>query len=1255
MRIRSVMSWRAAVAGLFVFVSLATPSAPVRGQDEAPGGADREWRFIEKLEQDGMADLALRQLEQFAADFPQDPRASRALLRAAEGYRELGQSVGAAELYERLLRDFPASEEAPAAALARAELFTDAEQWDRAITAYRSLLESHPAAPQAEPALLGLAEALMAQREDQEARRLLGRLVGGRASDDVGSRALFDLALLDLRAGADSLATERFDAIHTRYPGRPIGAFGLLRAANLLEAREAPAAARARYERVLELFAEPVLRARAHLALAALVEADDPGLAAGHFRAVAEEGGTPDDVQNALLGLGRAALAMQEEKEAREAAQAFLARYPESPRGDRARLILALADLRPSRDAAVEALLALGEARDAEVAHEALATAGRALEDAGQHDRALEAWKRAERAAPDAARRAQALLEQARLANASQRPALAADLALAAHDAADTDDARATALLVAVRARIAAEQRAQAMELARRTATEHPLTEQATAAREELRRLERLAALDPAGAARALGELAQRQIEDPAERSLEVARIYRDRLGDAKAAVSTLGHALGQASTPEQRARIEIETARTHQQDALVRGLAGDREGASEALRAARTALTEAAARGGAEAGSQQARVMLIGLDLAEAARPDAPWSFDAERMPLLGAVGAAESVDLGSEALEATRRRLQTAREKAGEGKGEGAATKDQRAWVTWRWAEISGAPLDERVKEVRAALETKPSRDLDLALRVVLGQLLLEQEDAAGAARELARVVERDAAGELGLAARYALAEAHRSEKRYAQAGDLYAEYATVYPQTQRGQRALLLAGDCALFAGRGDEAVERYRHLLERYPGSVYEDDALYRMGTALQRTGRLEAAREPLLRLAQWTGSSEYRGRALALLASIEQAAGRPTEARAALERLVKEDPERAVQEHAWTRLARLALDAGDPAAALTRLDQARANAELDADALALQVEAASAKGDLALAAASLQSLSRAFPDAADAVAAARLHLAQAQRAAGRLDPARESAELALSEARAPEVKAHAHYELAMVHAQASRWADAKSAFEAAEKAAPSSDWAAEALFKLGQFHGSQNDDAASQKAFAALTARFPRSEHAVEALRGEARAWRQMGRYDRALELYHRILEEHPEVPGAEDVLSNIAYCHHEMGQYEVAIAAYRRVMPYLDEEGQAYAVFWIGDGLDKLGRHQEAATEFLRIPYLYANQGMLPVTAQLKAGEAYEKVPDPAAARSLYERVLRSHGPGSDWGREAQKRLDRLQAQSPQEGERGSR
>ena len=154
----------------------------------------------------------------------------------------------------------------------------------------------------------------------------------------------------------------------------------------------------------------------------------------------------------------------------------------------------------------------------------------------------------------------------------------------------------------------------------------------------------------------------------------------------------------------------------------------------------------------------------------------------------------------------------------------------------------------------------------------------------------------------------------------------------------------------------------------------------------------------------------------------------------------------------------------------------------------------------------------------------------------------------------------------------------------------------------------------------------------------------------MSRYDEALERYHQLLERYPNRPGSEKVLSNIAYCHHELGQYEIALRAYRRVMPYLDQEGQAYAQFWIADSLAGLERHEEAAAAFLRIPYLYPNQGQLPVTAQLKAAEVYERMGNPESAVKLYRKVLTNHGAGSQWGAEAQRRLDRLASDGAGQG-----
>jgi hypothetical protein len=62
--------------------------------------------------------------------------------------------------------------------------------------------------------------------------------------------------------------------------------------------------------------------------------------------------------------------------------------------------------------------------------------------------------------------------------------------------------------------------------------------------------------------------------------------------------------------------------------------------------------------------------------------------------------------------------------------------------------------------------------------------------------------------------------------------------------------------------------------------------------------------------------------------------------------------------------------------------------------------------------------------------------------------------------------------------------------------------------------------------------------------------------------------------------------------------------------------------------------------EYLKVPYLARSGGMWVVTAQLKAAECYTKMDRDDAARELYTKVLRAHGPNSNWGKLAQKGID---------------
>jgi len=1232
-RVRAI--WLGFILGV---LALGTVAPDAAAQTEG-GGADREWRFIEKLRDDGMEDLALRQLESFARDFPNDPRAPQALMTAARGEADLGRPLRARELCEELLRAFPSSPEAPSAALLRADQLSDEARWEDAAEAYRSLLSAYPGSAEIGPARLGLGEALMSQGRDDEARRLFAGLLSAQSPDPVAARARFDLGVLDLKAGADSLAIERFESIHLRHPGEPIGAFGLVRAAELLAAREATQAAAQRYELVIEGYDNPVLRARARLGLAVLIEDSDPDRAVRLYRAVLDEGAARDDLKAAYLGLGRAALATGDTSLAGSISTAFLERFDGEPEVDQARLIRARALLEDDPEIGVEALEDLGHARDPEVAWQAMLILAHRDRERGNLDSAALRWRQAESTTADPELKAEALLAQTRISMEQGRWALAADLGVLASSTSGVDSVSARGLQLAAVAKAENDELAAAIGHARQCSTEYPLTPAAARARADLAVWTRMSVVDPDAAAADLSRLALDTEAGATERALGVGRIQRDLLGDHAAAMISFSLARDAAADPATISTAEIELARTAQLAALAAGLRGDERDARAKLREARDALVSVAARAGAEELSMRGRVGLLGLDLAAAARPDAPWLFDPRTMPLLGAVGPAEEVDPSSSRLDETRRRISAALEQA---------AGDARAWLAWRAAELSREDPQTRLALVEVGMDAARSEDLKTSLLYTRGQIWIKASEPAKAAQDLARVVDQDELVELSLAARYGLAEAQRTLKRYGQAGELYEEFAAAWPDSRRGQRAMLLAGDCALFAGRADESVTRYRRLLERYPDSVYRDDALYRLGTALERAGKLEAARRPLWMLVDDESASDYRGRALARLGRIEQSAGQDSLAVVVLERLVKEDPERAEKEDAWITLATLELRRDRPSEALGWSRSLPDGTGDRARAVALEVESLAALGRTSEAADRLEDLSLAHPDRPELIATARVNLAEGLVDAGDDAAASPVFGRARSESGQAGTRARAAFGEGMIAVRAQRWADARVAFEAARDLAPESDWAAESLFKLGQIYLRESEPAASRQAFAALSEGFPQHPRAPEALRAEAQVWRQEGRYGEAIALYHRILDEYPETEGGEGILSNIAYCHHEMGQYEVAIAAYQRVMPLLDEEDQAYAQFWIADSMDQLGRHEDAATAFLRIPYLYPSMGQLGVTAQLKAGEAWEHQGDVEAARQIYERIVGAHGANSQWGGEAQRRLERL---GPVEGE----
>jgi tetratricopeptide (TPR) repeat protein len=1222
---------RSARRGLWLLAAVTLPALRAM-----PGDAATDWRFIEQLRAQGMHDAAARELVRFAEQHPADPRTPVALLDAGAQFERLEQWPLALAAYERLLLDQPQAAEVPLALGRQAELLAKLGQFSAAVEAYRSLLIGSASPAQREAAQLGMAEALMALGQEQDARRNLLHVLSG-ATAATAARARFDLGLLHLRAAADSLAIEQFDLAAQVGAKEPIAAFALLRAADRLTELGDRVGAQQRYARVLADFDAAPLRIRAHLGLAQLArEAADANSALSHSREVVAAGGTREQTALGWIGVAQAALELGDLELVEHATGEYLAGDPAAADRNRARLLRAQAMRARSHPAAVDSLRALTALSQAELVHAAWIELALAAQTEGEEVAALAAWRQAARAAPDGDGAAEALLaEAALLASESTRTQWASQVAEEAARQARSPSVAARALWQAAQRAREASQLARAHQLATRLVTEYPLSEQAQVAELMRRQLSEAMRYDVRAAARELAQLAGREDLTPYARALAVGRIERDRLGELDRAVQSFERAAALAATSAEHTLSACELARTRERAALAAALDGSEETARSTMLAAMRGFSDAAKSDGGEA-SAAAELGSLRLELALAAAPAAPWFFDAAIAPLRGGVGAVEALDLSEPRFDSLRTRIAATRSAR-------AWTGDEAAWLLWRQAELTTEDARTALELLESALGQAQDAALRDGLFLTRAQWRIAAGDAESALADL-RMLTQKAQGETALAARYLLAEQERAARRHATAEQLYLQFAGAVPRTQTGERALLLAGDCAFFLGEPERAASRYRELLERDEASVYADDALYRLATAEMRLGRREAAREQLLRLLQWERDSDYAGRALLRLAELAQKRGEFAASADYLAQLVQRDRELAVREDAMAQLAGALLLAARPGEAQQWLERRETEQGIDASGLVLRVRTEAARRDWDAARATLLRLGKDFESARAARAEAELELAEALAAASQPQAAQAHFRAAAELDAAPSSSARAAFGLGLLAAGAGDLTAARAQFERVAQPDPDGSYAAPALWQLGQLHQRARDAERAQTSYAELARRHAKHALAPDALRAEARVWKELGRYDAALDCYRRLLEGYPSQSDAAELLAQIAYCQHELGQFEASIATYRRVMPELPEDERGYAQFWVADGYAQMGRHAEAASEFLRIPFLYPKLGELPVTAELKAGEAYEQAGDLDAARQLYERVLKQHGPGSTWGVEARKRIDRTAA-----------
>lgn len=141
-----------------------------------------------------------------------------------------------------------------------------------------------------------------------------------------------------------------------------------------------------------------------------------------------------------------------------------------------------------------------------------------------------------------------------------------------------------------------------------------------------------------------------------------------------------------------------------------------------------------------------------------------------------------------------------------------------------------------------------------------------------------------------------------------------------------------------------------------------------------------------------------------------------------------------------------------------------------------------------------------------------------------------------------------------------------------------------------------------------------------------------------GRYREAIGLYRQALSALPDDISAADVHTRIADSYFQLADYSSALASYRNALLEQKRSERQMTQYWIGFCCFLSGRDAEAVTEFLKIPELYPDSGMLVSTAYYWAGRASERMGRKEQAAGFYRKA---GGNGkSTQGRFAMKKAD---------------
>ncbi len=231
---------------------------------------------------------------------------------------------------------------------------------------------------------------------------------------------------------------------------------------------------------------------------------------------------------------------------------------------------------------------------------------------------------------------------------------------------------------------------------------------------------------------------------------------------------------------------------------------------------------------------------------------------------------------------------------------------------------------------------------------------------------------------------------------------------------------------------------------------------------------------------------------------------------------------------------------------------------------------------------------------------------------------------------------------AYYWRGVVYLKMKKIEEAKSDFTAVANSVDK-EFSKQAHLKLGTLNFSEENYQEALNHYYRVIESDDDGELAFAAAQNFALVCKTMEEWQKAISAYEIILERWGDDNLEAKTMFDIAFCHFRDKRYQHAIEMFERAMPILkDEETKAEAQYWIGESYYGLEQYEKAISELLKVGYNYSQFTHWAASAELRAGEAYMEMQNPAKAKQIYQRIINKYGAGSQWGSVAQKRLQNM-------------